>query len=283
MAITCPRCGAEFDATLFEFGNSVCCDCGTEIEYPGDNRRAGHVVAHKTPRPAKPTKAAAPNLKDNDRIVFILRRDTDCGRCQGELGKGEFICLTGSEAICLKCAGLAHLKYLPAGDTAVTRRATKYSSVSVVVMKRSAARKRSERQGVLVEAEAIRRAEAESAADAKKRARQQAKAATRREKEDQAYIVAFAKAIAEQFPGCPDEDAQEIAAHACQKYSGRVGRSAAAKQFDPTAVRLAVMAHVRHKYTNYDKLLARYDDKQEARREVRGRIEEILARWEQSR
>ncbi len=184
-------------------------------------------------------RAAMPSPKDSNPIVFILRRETQCGRCQCELDKGDFICLTGGEAICLKCAGLAHLEYLPAGDTAVTRRATKHSSLHVVVMKKSPARKRSERQGILVEAEAIRRAEAESAADAEKHAQQQAKAAKRREKEDQQYIAAFAKAIAQQFPGCPKEDAQEIAGHACEKYSGRVGRSAAAKQFDPTAVRLA--------------------------------------------
>ena len=218
--------------------------------------------------------------KENDKIVFILRRETRCGRCQCELCRGDFICLTGGEAICLKCAGLAHLEYLPAGDTAVTRRATKYSSLYVVVMKKSAVRKRSERQGILVEAEANRHAEAESAADAEKRGQQQKKAAKRREKEDRAYIAAFAKAIALQFPGCPEEDAQEIAFHACQKYSSRVGRSAAAKQFDPTAIRLAVIAHIRHKYTKYDKLLARYDDRQEARSEVRGQIEDVLYQWE---
>jgi hypothetical protein len=150
----------------------------------------------------------------------------------------------------------------------------------VVVMKKSPARKRSERQGILAEVEAIRWAEAESVADAEKRA-QKKKAAKRRDKEDQAYIAAFAKAIIEQFPGCPREDAQEIAGHACQKYSGRVGRSVAAKQFDPAAVRLAVIAHIRHKYTEYDRLLARYNDRQEARSEVRGMIEEILEKWEQ--
>jgi hypothetical protein len=217
---------------------------------------------------------------ETDRVVFILRGETRCGRCQCELDKGNFICLTGGEAICLKCAGLAHLEYLPAGDTAVTRRATKYSTLHVVVMKKSPARKRSERQGILVEAEAVRRAEAESAADAEKRAQQQVKAAKRREKEDQAYIAAFAKAIAQQFPRCPQEDTQEIAGHACQKRSGRVGRSAAAKQFEPAAVRLAVIAHVRHKYTKYDQLLARYDDRQLARSEVRWQIEDVLHQWE---
>ena len=108
----------------------------------------------------------------------------------GVLAHGlDFVCLTGGEAMCLECAGLAHLEYLPSGDTAVTRRATKYSALHVVVMKKSAARKRSERQGTLVEVEAVRRAEAASAADAEKRAGQQKKSAKRPEKEDQEYIA----------------------------------------------------------------------------------------------
>ena len=44
MAITCPRCGAEFDATLFQFGHRVPCLCGVEIEYPGKDQREGHVL-----------------------------------------------------------------------------------------------------------------------------------------------------------------------------------------------------------------------------------------------
>ena len=32
MAITCPQCGAQFDATLFEFGHGVRCDCGEWVE-----------------------------------------------------------------------------------------------------------------------------------------------------------------------------------------------------------------------------------------------------------
>ena len=158
-------------------------------------------------------------------IVYILRRETQCGRCKRELWQKEFVCLTGGEALCLECAGLAHLEYLPAGDTAVTRRATKYSGLHVVVMKKSAARKRSERQGILAEPKAIRRAEAESVADAEKRARQQAKAAKRREKEDQAYIAAFTEAILRQFPDCPVADAQEVARHACQKWFIRILRT----------------------------------------------------------
>jgi hypothetical protein len=47
MAITCPRCGSEFDATLFQFGHRVRCACGEEIEYPGTNLRAGHLVSQE--------------------------------------------------------------------------------------------------------------------------------------------------------------------------------------------------------------------------------------------
>ena len=45
MAITCPRCGSEFDATLFQFGHRVRCRCGAEVVYPGTDLRAGHVLA----------------------------------------------------------------------------------------------------------------------------------------------------------------------------------------------------------------------------------------------
>ena len=51
MAITCPSCGAEFDATLFEFGHRVQCLCGLEIEYPGKDQRDGHVLAQGDDKP----------------------------------------------------------------------------------------------------------------------------------------------------------------------------------------------------------------------------------------
>lgn len=213
-------------------------------------------------------------------MAYILRRGTQCARCRRELMGGDFIGLIAGEALCIECAGWSRLEFLPSGDVAVTRRAVKYSTLHVVVLKKSAARKRSERQGVLAEPEAIRRAEAESAADAEKRTLRQEKQAKRREQEDHAYVAAFAEAVLRQYPGCPAEDAHEIAVHACQKYSGRVGRSAAAKQFDPTAIRLAVVAHVRHKYTHYDRLLARYGDRQTARDQVQERIAQVLGVWE---
>lgn len=47
MAITCPQCGAEFDATLFQFGQRVRCHCGAEVAYPGTDDRAGHVAVEQ--------------------------------------------------------------------------------------------------------------------------------------------------------------------------------------------------------------------------------------------
>jgi len=38
-----------------------------------------------------------------------------------------------------------------------------------------------------------------------------------------------------------------IVVHACRRYSGRVGRSAAAKEFRVEAIDLAVRAHVLHR------------------------------------
>ena len=57
------------------------------------------------------------------------------------------------------------------------------------------------------------------------------------------------------FPNCPKGREQAIAEHACRKYSGRVGSSAAAKNLDEEVVKLAVLAHIRHREANYDELL----------------------------
>ena len=32
MAITCPRCGRQYDATLFQFGQQVVCECGITVD-----------------------------------------------------------------------------------------------------------------------------------------------------------------------------------------------------------------------------------------------------------
>ncbi len=182
-------------------------------------------------------------------------------------------------ALCLACADLDHLLFLAPGDAALTRRAREYSTLSAVVLRWSRARKRYERQGLLVEEQALERAEAECLNDAEARARRRRRAAERRDEVDADLVVRFALKIRELFPGCATDRAELIARHACQKYSGRVGRSAAARHLDESAVQLAVAAHVRHTETRYDELLAGGTPRFDAREQVREQADRILSRW----
>jgi hypothetical protein len=94
-------------------------------------------------------------------------------------------------------------------------------------------------------------------------------------------VPRFAACIRQLYPGCPPDRAQQIASHACQKHSGRVGRSAAAKRLDEQAVQLAVVAHVRHEETRYDELVARGVERWDARDRVREDVDRVLSRWRQ--
>lgn len=117
-------------------------------------------------------------------------------------------------------------------------------------------------------------------ADAGVRERQRQRAAEKREALEPAYVRAVADALREQFPGCPPDEAARIAEWTCQKHSGRVGRSSAAKELDPRALRLAVVAHIRHEHTPYDDILMRTGDRSHARAGVAEKIDAVLARWE---
>src|SRR6185503_15730367 len=115
---------------------------------------------------------------------FMIRRDTKCDECGAELGKGRWLRLENERSLCLACADLDYLEYLPRGDAAVTRRATKYSPLRAVVLEWSRSRKRYERQGILVAGEAIQKAEAECLADTDVRERRRAREVERRAWED---------------------------------------------------------------------------------------------------
>ena len=183
------------------------------------------------------------------------------------------------ERRCLKCAGLGDLVFLPSGDPALTRRATSFSARCELVMTFNRRRKREERRGTLLEAEAIEKARVACAADAVER---EAKAVKRRARDavkDAAFIAAFTAEIRRAFPGCPASEAEAIARHACEKHSGRVGRSAAAKELDAETVTLAVRAHIRHAHTEYDRLRDEGGNKRDSRSVVRESVDEVAARW----
>lgn len=225
-------------------------------------------------------KAGEPKPDTKDIVVFMVRRETKCAECGCELFDGNLLRMEDNRPLCMDCADLGHLEFLGSGNTALTRRATKHSPLRAVVVRWARARKRYERQGILVTPEAIDQAEAECLADEDRRARQRERTAERREVEDRDYEASVAAELRELFPGCPAKEAARLAAWTCRKHSGRVGRSAAAKEFDPQAIRLAVIAHIRHEHTPYDELLMKFGDRQLARAEVRQKIEAVLGRWE---
>ena len=94
-------------------------------------------------------------------VVVSATKPWTCARCRAESGAGAVLLMQDEGPLCLDCADLGHLEYLPAGDAALTRRAAKLSRESAVVVRWSRSRKRYERQGILVEAEALAQAEAE--------------------------------------------------------------------------------------------------------------------------
>jgi hypothetical protein len=66
---------------------------------------------------------------------------------------------------------------------------------------------------------------------------------------------------------------------ACEKYSDRIGRSASAKPYDEQAVRLEVIAHIRHWETNYDELSARGVERLDVREAVGESVTPVLLSW----
>lgn len=212
-------------------------------------------------------------------VVFWARSQVTCDGCGEDLGRGAFIRLEDRRAFCLECADLGHLVFLPSGDAALTRRASRHSGLRAVVVRWARARGRYERQGTLVEEEALARAEEECLGDAEAREARRIRNAERREQLDHEHVARFGRAVRDRYPGCPPGEEQQIAEHACRRSSGRVGRTAAAKSLEAGPIDLAVRAHVRHVRTGYDDLLMSGGDRDEARAQVAGEVEEVLVRW----
>jgi hypothetical protein len=220
-------------------------------------------------------KAAAPK----ELVVFSTLRDSECSECQKELWKGSFLTLENGAALCLDCADLGHLIFLPSGDAALTRRAGKYSVLRTVVVRFSRTRGRYERQGLLVEPAALEQAEEECLADEEVRVRRRERHAERRESEDASLVERMTERILALYPGCPPKEARAIAAHTAARGSGRVGRTEAGRALEDEALRLAVVAAVRHRHTAYDELLMKGVERLDARGRVREQIDEVLEQW----
>ncbi|MGH2743022.1 MAG: DUF2293 domain-containing protein, partial [Thermoleophilaceae bacterium] len=135
-----------------------------------------------------------------DLVVISPLNDWTCSACDGT---GDLLIMDEPGPLCLTCAEMDHLAYLPAGDAALTRRAKAASALSAVVVRFSRARKRYERQGVLVDEDALASAEQHCLADEQARARRRERDAQRRAVQDVDLQDRFATEITGLFPGCP--------------------------------------------------------------------------------
>lgn len=223
---------------------------------------------------AQRTKDESPEI-----VVFSIIRDSTCAECGRELWKGEFLRMEDGRPLCMACADLDHLAYLPSGNAALTRRANQHSRLRAVVVRFSRARNRYERQGVLVQRDALERAERECLDEAELRRLAADRAGELRRAGDQEYHAAFADRLAALYPRCPSEDREAIAGHGL---SVAVDRTWGPEGMQPPGdddVERAVRAHVRRRYTPYDDLLGEGLPRAEARAAVHARVEQVLATW----
>jgi hypothetical protein len=222
-------------------------------------------------------RLTARQSKPPDLVVVQPLRAFTCVGCGGT--DADLLTMEDGGPVCLTCADLDHLVFLPAGDAALTRRAKQSSRLSAVVMRFSRSRKHYERQGVLVEQAAVEQAEQQCLSDEEARARRCARDRQRREAADERFQQDLAEQIGRLFPGCPPQRAMAISRHTGTRGSGRVGRSAAGRALDPDAVIRAVVASVRHKDTAYDELLMAGVPRAQARERIRDDLDHVLECW----
>jgi hypothetical protein len=214
--------------------------------------------------------------------IFLTKKETlSCSVCKNrvQLGQAYVAETENHKGTCFSCSPFVKAAFLAPGNAALTRRSKKHSAYCGVLFYWNKRRKRFERKGQYVETKAIAMAEIECEEDAAKRALKNAKAAVVSAELDKIYILEFSKAIRTLYPNCPKNRENAIAQHACEKHSGRVGRTANAKQFDKAMIDLAVEAHIRHQETDYDRQFNTGKTKRLIRKNVKQDITKVLQRW----
>jgi hypothetical protein len=224
------------------------------------------------------------NLATESQNIYLTKKEKlKCIKCNSPISLGQaFVAETEkSRGTCFACSPFVGYPLLPPGNAALTRRSKKHSTLCGVLLTWNQRRKRFERKGQYVEALAIEKAKIECAADQKVRDSKNEKAAVVRVEQDKVYIENFALAIRKLYPSCPVKREFDIATHACEKHSGRVGRTANAKNFEKHMIDLAVEAHIRHLETNYDDQFGKGKGKKQIRSDIKFDVSRIMMKWRQ--
>lgn len=95
---------------------------------------------------------------------------------------------------------------------------------------------------------------------------------------DTRFISQGRQLLREQFPLMPEASLEVILGHSFLKGSGRVGRTTTTT--DKRKAALAVEAHIRHKHTPYESLLASGKSREKARESVWPSVQAIKKAWE---
>ena len=82
--------------------------------------------------------------------VFQIRHDSRCSQCGMELLRGSLLLMEQDRPLCMSCSGFNGFVYLPAGNPKFSRLVKQWSGRYAVVVEFSRARRRYERQGLLV-------------------------------------------------------------------------------------------------------------------------------------
>ena len=97
------------------------------------------------------------------------------------------------------------------------------------------------------------------------------------EKRDTAAIRQAAAELDKQFAKIPERDRDSVLKHGFKKNSGRVGRTGLIPL--PRKVLFAVIAHIRHNHTHYDKLLNAGVKRDDARKRIQKKVQDTLSQW----
>ena len=112
-------------------------------------------------------------------------------------------------------------------------------------------------------------------AEAAQTAEKRGEAVRRKDERDRAKAKAD---LRKRYPKMPLVDLEKVLSHAFMKGSGRVGRTS--RQSVERRASLAVGAHVRHTYTDYDGILNRGEmSREQARDVVWKKVKEIKLNW----
>ena len=185
-------------------------------------------------------KSSADPTTDHGLWVFHDRTHTEDGLCASGYGSVEVP---------------KDWEYLPRGNAFLTRRVKK--GPHWVLMgsynKRGGYRPT---KGVYAPRSTIEEARVAEQATAEKRVRSQERSRLQREKNEERYRQKFRDAclrflnFAPEHSDLAEQIATDTAEHACEKHSGRVGRTSLLDL--EKKVELAVRAHIRHRFTSYD-------------------------------